>query len=83
MSELLRPQCSQCIFWVADDPVTVGHCHRHPPQVYYNAKGNVAAQKIPLVDHHHWCGEWSDNDDLLKDAAARSLKRAAGNREKT
>lgn len=82
MAEHRRPQCSQCIYWVAEDPVTVGHCHRYPPQVYYNTNGSVAAQKSPLVDHHHWCGEWSDNDDLLKDVAARSFQRAAGNQDK-
>lgn len=77
MSESLRPHCSQCIFWVADEPATVGYCHRSPPQVYYNGHSGTAAQKFPLVDHHHWCGEWSDDDELLKNAASRSLERAA------
>ena len=77
MTEFQRPHCSQCIFWVAQDPVTVGNCHRYPPQAYYNAHSQTAAQKSPLVAQYHWCGEWSDDEDLLKDASARSLKRAA------
>ena len=77
MSENLRPQCSQCVFWSAHNPATVGYCHRYPPQVYYNAQGVLAAQKSPLTDHRHWCGEWSDDDELLHDAALKSLSRAA------
>ncbi len=78
MSENLRPQCSQCVFWMPEDPVTVGHCHRYPPQVYFNEHAQLTAQKFPLVDHHHWCGEWSDDDETLKTAAASSLRRSVG-----
>jgi hypothetical protein len=79
MSDLMRPHCAQCVFWVADDPVTTGHCHRYPPAVYFNERANVAAQKFPTVDHRHWCGEWRDDDAWLKDLAKRSFQRGAGN----
>jgi hypothetical protein len=80
MSDIMRPHCAQCIFWIPDDPVTTGHCHRFPPSVYYNQPGHVAAQKFPTVDHRHWCGEWRDDSGWLEDLAERSFKRGARGR---
>jgi hypothetical protein len=75
MSNITRPHCAQCIYWIGDTPETTGHCHRYPPGVYYNAHGHVAAQKFPTVDHRHWCGEWSDDVAHLADLAERSFRR--------
>ena len=77
MTKHMRPQCSQCMYWMADVPPTTGHCHRFPPEVYFNSVSGVAAQKSPLVDHLHWCGEWRDDDDWLADTAHRSIERSA------
>ena len=77
MSRIARPRCDQCIYWMPDTPATTGHCHRYPPAVYYNAHGHIAAQKIPTVDHRHWCGEWSPDDKRLEDLAKHSMNRTA------
>lgn len=77
----LRPLCSQCVYWVADrtaNPPTVGHCHRNPPGIYVSPQTGNVIQKFPSSDHRHWCGEWSDDDARLIDAAKRSVVGRAG-----
>ena len=72
----MRPICTHCVYWVHDQtggPVTVGHCHRFPPGIYVNPTTGTVVQKFPWTDHHHWCGEWSDDDTDLLDAAKRSI----------
>ena len=78
----VRPTCSHCVYWVSDhaaNPPTVGHCHRYPPGVYINPQTGTIVQKFPSTDHHHWCGEWSDDDAGLVEAAKRSVIDAATN----
>ena len=78
----LRPLCKYCVYWMVDSSSptsTAGHCHRSPPGIYINPTSGVVVQKFPSTDHHQWCGEWSDDDSRLVEAARRSLKdHAAG-----
>lgn len=55
------------------NPPTAGHCHRFPPSVHINPTSGTIVQKFPTTDHRHWCGEWSDDDRKLVDAAHRSF----------
>ena len=67
----LRPLCSHCIYWVADNtanPPTMGHCHRNPPGIYINPQSGTVVQKFPSTDHHQWCGEWNGDESQLLDA---------------
>ena len=75
-SHYLRPNCSHCVYWVSDhtgNPPTAGHCHRYPPGVYINPQTGTVVQKFPTTDHHHWCGEWSDDEQRLAEAAKRTI----------
>ena len=72
----LRPTCSHCVFWTPDltaDPATIGHCHRFPPAVYVNTQTSTVVQKFPHTERHHWCGEWTDDEGPLQEAAKRSV----------
>lgn len=75
----LRPTCRHCMYWIADatsETSTAGHCHRYPPGVFIKPETGVIVQKFPMTDHHQWCGEWSDDDATLVDAARRALSQA-------
>lgn len=77
----LRPLCSHCVYWMADrtaNPPTSGHCHRYPPGIYVNPQSGVVVQKFPTTDHRHWCGEWSDDDTRLSEAARCAAVSKAG-----
>jgi hypothetical protein len=68
------------VYWVPDhtaDPATVGHCHRFPPPVYVNAHTGTVVQKFPSTERHHWCGEWSNDEESLLAAARSSVVKAA------
>lgn len=71
-----RPNCGHCIYWkgeaTSDRPLT-GHCHRNPPGVFINPTSGTVVQKFPLTDRSQWCGEWSDDEAPLVEAAKRSL----------
>lgn len=72
----LRPSCSACIYWVVDKTATTptsGHCHRYPPGIYINPQSGVIVQKFPTTDHHHWCGEWNDDDSRLSEGARKAI----------
>jgi len=78
----IRPNCSQCVFWVADrrgETATTGHCHRYPPGVYINPQSGTIVQKFPSTDRQNWCGEWSGDDvqwlDAFKQATAKVAAR--------
>ncbi len=76
----LRPQCSHCVYWVADrtaNPTTAGHCHRYPPGVYTNPQTGTVVQKFPTTDHHHWCGEWNGDETGLVEAVRQTAVRNA------
>ena len=77
MTALVRPHCSQCIYWAPDSPATTGHCHRFPPGVYASPGTGMGAQKFPTVDHHAWCGEWSDDKARLDEMTRRSMAATA------
>jgi hypothetical protein len=71
----LRPGCSHCVYWQVDlssNPATVGHCHRYPPRVLMNPQTGHVMQKFPTTDQRHWCGEWSDDEKRLGDAAKKT-----------
>ena len=55
---------------------TAGHCHRYPPGIYVSPSGTVV-QKFPMTDRNAWCGEWSDDDSYLREAAHRAIARHA------
>ena len=72
----VRPTCSHCVYWVGDHTVgssTVGHCHRFPPGIYVHPESGTVVQKFPSTDHHRWCGEWTDDESSLLEAAKRSV----------
>lgn len=72
----LRPLCKTCVYWLPDGSArepSAGHCHRFPPGVVVNPQSGVVVQKFPTTDHHHWCGEWSDDETRLLEAARRSV----------
>jgi hypothetical protein len=76
----LRPVCSRCIYWIADSAAsapTTGHCHRNPPGVFALPESGTIVQKFPSTDHHQWCGEWSDDDSYLAEAARRAILNSA------
>lgn len=77
----LRPTCAQCVFWTIDNPgetATAGHCHRYPPGVYVNPQSGVVVQKFPSTDRHHWCGEWSSDEERWTEAFRHAAARATG-----
>lgn len=76
----LRPICGKCIYWLEDhtsNPPTAGHCHRYPPGIYITPETGVVVQKFPMVDHHQWCGEWSDDEARFADAVRQSIAKSA------
>ncbi len=75
-SHYIRPTCSHCMYWSHEgskEVATVGHCHRYPPGIHVNPQTGTVIQKFPTTEKHHWCGEWSDDDQVLQDAARRSV----------
>jgi hypothetical protein len=65
MMRQLRPTCTHCIHWVADntaDTPTAGHCHRYPPGIFVNPQTGTIVQKFPTTDRHCWCGEWNGDE---------------------
>lgn len=76
----LHPTCSQCVFWVTDNPgetATAGHCHRYPPGVYVNPQSGVVIQKFPSTDRLQWCGEWSGDQEIWANAFRAATARSA------
>lgn len=49
---LRTPCCANCRFHNGEE------CRRYPPQVYYQAKDNVAVWLFPDTMSDDWCGEW-------------------------
>jgi len=77
---ILRPQCSHCIYWVHGDQRDTGssgHCHRYPPGIYVNPQTGTVIQKFPTTEHRHWCGEWNDDEKVLKDMMSRTTAKMA------
>ena len=71
-----RPVCGHCVYWkgeVSSDRPTIGHCHRYPPGVFVNPSSGTVVQKFPVTDRSQWCGEWSDDETALADAARRCV----------
>ena len=77
---ILRPQCSHCIYWVSEDTSDIaksGHCHRYPPAVHVHPQSGMAIQRFPTTEHRHWCGEWNNDQGVLKAMLARTAAKSA------
>lgn len=51
--------CGNCSFWNQEDPKEdIGHCHRYPPIVHYDAIENELSSTVPRSWKEYWCGEF-------------------------
>ena len=69
-SESEVDNCDNCRFWRGgDDPVELGHCHRHAPPAVTQEKPNEDAREYlgewPVTVFDDWCGEWEASRSKL------------------